>query len=289
MAKADGGTAADGNEALWRAVLTGTHPGWVRGRGIHRLLPSSPRCKFCAAPFGAPGTLLMRLWGRGRSAYHPRMCDFCERFATQHPGGAEVEISMLFADVRGSTALAEQLRPAAFSQVLKRFYAVATEVLGQTDAIVDKLVGDEVIGLFLPALVGRGHARAAVDAAQALLRATGHADPEGPWLPVGAGVHTGTVYYGTVRAGVGAPDITVLGDAVNTTARLAALAGPGEVLLSETTYAAACTAGGERDGRAGPAALEQRRLTLRGRSEPVDVRVLHVGLPRGNTERQAVG
>src|SRR5262249_37678914 len=96
-------------EELWRAVLTGQHPDMRRGRRLNRLIPSGPRCKLCNAPFGAPGLLLMRLRGRGPSKSNPRICNFCERFAAQHPGGAEIELSLLFADVRGSTGLAERV------------------------------------------------------------------------------------------------------------------------------------------------------------------------------------
>jgi len=71
---------------------------------------------------------------------------------------------------------------------MNRFYAAATRVLLDTDAVIDKLVGDEVSGLHLPFL-GERQARLAVDAARRLLWATGHGAAGGPWLPVG--VHTG--------------------------------------------------------------------------------------------------
>jgi hypothetical protein len=63
-------------EQLWRSVLTGDHPDMRRGRWLHRLIPSSPRCKMCNAPFGAPGTFYMRLRGRGPSNLNPRFCNF---------------------------------------------------------------------------------------------------------------------------------------------------------------------------------------------------------------------
>jgi adenylate cyclase len=173
-------------------------------------------------------------------------------------------LTLLFADVRGSTGLAERTSPLEFSRLMNRFYRVATGVLIDSEAIIDKFVGDEVVALFVPALAGSEHLRAAVRAGRGLLRATGHTDAGGPWLPVGVGIHTGTAYVGSV-GGEGVTDITALGDAVNTAARLASTAGPGEVLVSEATCAAAGldTAG-----------MEQRQLALRGRSEPVSVRVL---------------
>jgi adenylate cyclase len=91
----------------------------------------------------------------------------------KHPGGAEVELSMLFVDVRGSTPLAERLGAAEFSRMMNKFYETATNVLIQTDAFIDKLVGDEVIGLYLPIFAGKEHAQKAVEAAGEMLRATG--------------------------------------------------------------------------------------------------------------------
>lgn len=188
---------------------------------------------------------------------------------TRHQGGAEIELTMLFADVRGSTILAEQMSASDFSQLMKRFYVVATEVLVKTDALIDKLVGDEVIGLFIPGYAGPEHARQAVQAAQELLHVMGHLDPDGPWLPVGVGVHTGVAYLGAMEgsSGTGA-DITALGDNVNITARLSSNAASGEILVSDATYAAAKLDLGN---------LEQRQLELKGKSELVNVRVLGVG------------
>jgi adenylate cyclase len=148
---------------------------------------------------------------------------------------------------------------------MNRFYGAATEALLQADALIDKFVGDEVIGLFIPALLGSEHPRSAVEAGRNLLHATGHADASGPWLPVGVGVHTGTAFVGSVGSEV--TDITALGDSVNTASRLASEAGPGELLVSEAT----CVAAGMDIE-----ALEGRQLQVKGREEPVAVRVLRV-------------
>ncbi len=153
-----------------------------------------------------------------------------------------------------------------FSQLMNRFYAAATGVLIKTDALIDKLVGDEVIGVYFPAFAGSEPARLAVQAAQELLRVTGHGDPGGPWLPVGVGVHTGITFFGTVSGADGTfSDFTALGDNVNITARLASQAGPGEALISDAT----CSAAGLDLGH-----LELRQLELKGKSEPVSVRVM---------------
>lgn len=187
--------------------------------------------------------------------------EFCRRY----PGGTELEISMLFVDVRNSTRLAEGMRPAEFSRLMNRFYRVATDALIRTDAYIDKFVGDEVIGLYFPLFAGKNHAAAAIEGAGQLLAAM-RTTAGAAALPIGVGVHTGVAYVGTVRGTEGSiQDITALGDNVNITARLASQAGAGEALVSE----AACTSAGHPGGDA-----EQRCLELKGKSVPVNVRVI---------------
>jgi adenylate cyclase len=258
-------------EEQWRAILAGNHPAERRYRRIFGLLPSNPRCKWCNAPFHGPGATIMHLMGKHPSNTNPNFCNICDDFARQNIGGAEVELSMLFADVRGSTTLAEQMDITEFSQLISRFYAVATGVLIRHDAFIDKLVGDQATGFFLPGMAGLDYNRQAVLAAQELLRATGHADPAGPWVPVGIGVHKGTAFVGAVGAKDGIADITALGDAVNVAARLSSNAGPGEILVSEEAYGSAGF---------GNSDTEQRSLSLKGRSQPVTVRVLHATAER---------
>ena len=189
-------------------------------------------------------------------------------FTKRYPGGTELEISMLFVDVRGSTDLAERMTATDFAQLMNRFYEAATDVLIRTDAVIDKLVGDEVMALYVPLFTGPNHARPAVHAAQELLRATGHGEKQGPWLPVGVGVHTGVAFVGTVMGAEGSvDDITALGDNVNVAARLASMAAPGEALISEAACACADVNLGE---------VDQRKLELKGRSEPILARVLRV-------------
>src|SRR5438093_4287564 len=251
-------------EAEWHDLLTGEHPHFQHKSRL-RFIPSSPRCKLCAAPFGRPGAAMFRRYGYGPWEKNPRICKRClsamETHAKSCPGpdeegvgGAEVELSILFADVRGSSKLARQMPVLAFTRLMNRFYAVSTQVLIDADGIVEKFVGDEVAGLFLPFLTGPDHANGAVEAAQALMVATGHASDEGPWCPLGAGVHTGTAFVGFVKAS-SAGDFTALGDPVNITAHLAAQAAIGEVLVTNEASTAAAMTG---DG------LERRQLSLKG-------------------------
>ncbi len=256
------------NEQLWHALATQGSPDRKRLRQLYRLLPANPRCKNCYAPFQGIGGTVMRLVFHKRPSHHnPLVCNVCEDFAARHPGGTEIEMAMLFADVRGSTTLAEQMRPSEFSRLINRFYSTALDIIAQADGVVDRLVGDEMIGYFLPGFSGPDYTCRAIEAAQALLKATGHASLHGPWIPVGIGVHQGVAYFGTVGEKDGTIDVTALGDAVNATSRLASSAGAGEILISDDAYHAA---GLERPD------LERRNLRLKGRIEPMSVRVMNI-------------
>jgi adenylate cyclase len=252
-------------EEEWYKMLTEGEPIPRPLYHLHGLLPSDPRCKLCGSPFKGWGGFIMHLMGRDPSRYNPRFCVKCEVW--EHPGGAEVVLTMLFADVRGSTTLAEQMSAREFSQLINRFYKVATHVLIQTDALVDRLMGDEAIGLYVPGFAGPQHPRKAIEAAQDLLRLTGHRDLKGPWLPVGIGIHTGRAFVGVVGSEESTADFTALGDNVNITARLASQAGPGEILISDSACAAADIDLGK---------LDHRQLELKGKSEPIGVHVMHI-------------
>lgn len=240
-------------------MLTGDYPRLHSMRRMWGALPTGPRCKLCNAPFRGPGGLLMRTIGYGPSPLNRRLCKWCLRAVHRHPGGAEVEVSVLMADVRGSTGLAEQMPPEEFSRLLARFYGAAAEVIDEQDGIVDKFVGDAAVALFIPGFAGAGHAAAAITAARRLLERTGNDSPS-PWVPIGVGVHTGTSFVGSVGEG-DARDFTALGDTVNAAARLSALAGAGEILIS---------ADAARAGELDTAGLEHRTLELRGRDGTLD-------------------
>jgi adenylate cyclase len=205
----------------------------------------------------------MQLIGLGPWPGNSKYCSGCFKDLYRHRDGAEIECTLLFADIRGSTQLAESMPSTEFRTHLDRFYATAAEVLIDHEAIVDKFVGDEVIGIFVPALTRGNHASQAIDAGMELLRATGH-ETDAPWVPIGIGVNTGLAYVGVVGTAEHV-EFTALGDAVNVTARLASLAAAGEILVTEAAVEAAAAF---IDGR------ERRRLDLRGRSEATDVVVL---------------
>jgi adenylate cyclase len=259
------GSRGDRNEAYWRDYLTRGSSAEHYGRLLFKRIPSDPRCRLCAAPFAGLGAPVMRLIGKQPSNSSPHICNACFVNLRQHHGGAEVDGSLLFADVRGSTTLAESMSPGAFHDLLDRFYTTAIKVVFDHDGAIDKFVGDELVAIFFPLLSGERHAERAVEAAQALLRATGHADLGGPWLPVGAGVNSGRVWFGVVGDGEHT-ELTALGDRVNVTARLASAAQAGEVLV---TREAASAAGLDPT-------LERRSLELKGKAEATEVVALRV-------------
>lgn len=192
---------------------------------------------------------------------NPHLCNQCERFAERFPGGAEVEISILFADIRGSTPLAEKLGTREFSELIHRFYIAGTKPLFSHYAYIEKFVGDGLTAFFTPAFSGPNHALTAIEAGKEILQATGHGKGKEPWIPVGVGVNTGTAYIGSMKMEGGRTDITILGDVVNTTARLCSQAAPGEVLIGQNAM--------EMSGLVKDQ-YEAKHLTLKGKKEPVD-------------------
>ncbi len=166
---------------------------------------------------------------------------------------------MLYADVRGSTQIAARMRPAEFGALMQRFFRTATKVFSKSDAMVDKMVGDEVIGVYLPGLTGSDYRQRAVAAGIELLRETGHADPAGPWLSIGVGVHAGETFVGSIGDEGGAYQFAALGDTMNFGARLVAAAKAGELMISEAVWQQV----------SGKIVAEPRTLTLKGYDQPV--------------------
>ena len=137
----------------------------------------------------------------------------------------------------------------------------------QHNALINRLMGDQVIALFVPRFAGKYHAKVAVHAARELLRATGHGNRAGPWIPVGVGIHTGIAYVGSVGSAKGVNEIAVLGSAANMCARLSSKAAAGEILISEDSV---------KFGNLDEDGLESCPLELKGVSQPVSVRVMKV-------------
>ena len=231
--------------------------------GFFRILPHDPRCKLCNAPFhGIGGMVVGALYGRKQSGLNPRFCNVCEEFAKKFPGGAEVEMSMLFADVRGSTALSEQMTSVEFSTLINRFYVGSTKAIAEEDGLVEKLAGDAVAAFWGAGFAGKDYVARTLRAAQTISRLM-----QRQKIPVGIGVHAGRAYFGAMGSSEGLVDISAIGEEVNAAARLASKAAAGEIIISETALVRAHMDGSE---------LESRKLELKGISEPVSVRVIRV-------------
>ena len=249
-------------DELWREWFTTS--AFSAEKRIHRmlrLLPHEPRCKFCHAPFQGIGSFFVRaVYGKKQSSLNPRFCSVCEDFAGRFPGGAEVEMSMLFADVRGSTALSEQMSPMDFSRLINRFYVDSTNAIIEEDGLVEKLAGDSVAAFWGAGFAGPNYVQRTLNVARNMSRMMVQRR-----IPVGIGVHTGIAYFGSMGAADGLVDIAAIGDEVNLAARLASKAAAGEIIVSEQALEKAGTDGSE---------LESRSLELKGIRGPVMVRVI---------------
>src|SRR3954451_21354449 len=239
----------------WQTLLVDGYEPLKRVQKVFSKLPSNPRCAMCKSAFGGVGGRIFGWTGRKPSRKNPNLCQYC--FDHLPDGGIELDIGVVFADVRGSTALGEQSTATDFAERLNHFYAAAAEMLIDHDGIIDKLIGDEVMALFLPGLGGPDYRRRAALAAIDLAGA-GHG------LPVGVAANAGTAYVGNVGSGT-VKDFTALGDAVNTASRLQSHAAAGEVVLVTALY--------DLVAMDHPNARSER-VDVRGRETAVDIHVL---------------
>lgn len=241
-------------EMSWEKVLIDGHASLVRARHVFRYLPSAPRCKVCNNPFGGPVGRLLAAAGFTPSRKNPNLCSRC--CDALPVGGAEVDIAVLFADVRGSTALGQRGVAADFAASLNRFYVAAMRTLLRHDAVIDKLIGDQIMAFFVQGISGVDYRRRAVRAAMELLEAVGYGSDEGPGVDVGMAVNAGIAYVGNVGGAV--VDFTALGDPVNVAARMQQKAAGGELLV----------AAGVADDLIADAPT--RNLDLRGYQQPIN-------------------
>ena len=238
----------------WDKLLTEGHASLVRARRVFRYLPSAPRCKVCNNPFGGPVGRVFAAAGFSPSRKNPNLCGRC--CDSLPAGGAEVDVAVLFADVRGSTALGQRGVAADFAAVLNRFYIAATRTLLRHDAVIDKLIGDEIMAFFVRGISGPLYRSRAVLAGMELLNTVGYGSDEGPWLELGVAVNAGVAYVGNVGGAV--VDFTALGDPVNVSARMQRHAAGGELLV----------ASGVADELMEN--TPRRRLNLRGHERPIN-------------------
>lgn len=240
--------------AIWR-MQEGLVPSMFRR--TWKALPGSPRCGMCCAPFEGAGSWVVRPLGYRPSRKNPSLCATCVEASP--PGGVTMDVGVMFADLRGFTGRSEGMSPAEVSTLLRRFYGCAERVLFP-EAVIDKLIGDEVMALYLPAFTSRFTDRTAadvmIDHARELLRAVGYGTAEGPFVELGIGADFGEAFVGNIgdRA---VYDFTAVGNTVNTASRLQGIAAAGEIVVSERVAAATSADPGE------PVEVD-----LKGKAEP---------------------
>jgi adenylate cyclase len=247
-------------EPRWSGIFRGETPMALApriGRRLYGLAPSPWRCKFCNAPFRGPYAGTFRRLGYTPSRKNPHICARCIERAPE--GGAIVPMSVLFADVRGYTSIAENLSSVEATAFLQRFYEASSKALLAQEAVLGQIAGDEVMAFFVPGLAGDGYRRKAVAGARALLESVGYGTREGAWLTVGVGICSGEQFLGNVGGG-GFKDFTALGDVTNTAARLQALAEGGEIGFCQMTYEAVADEYPD---------AERRALQLKGKRTPM--------------------
>jgi adenylate cyclase len=245
---------------MWHALLTGEDPSLLRIRRVWKHIPAAPRCKVCASPFHGIGGAAAKLFWHGPMQDNPLLCKACFGQLSKHPGGTELEITVLFADVRGSTGLAERISASAFRGLLQDYYRTAGTAIDGNGGIIDKFLGDGVMALFIPVIAGENHASRAVQAGKEILAAVDRSGLGEKGLMIGAGIHTGEAFVGAI--GINDKiDFTALGDTVNIAARLGGIAGPGELLVSRPTW--------ERAGLGTPP--DEREVEIAGRTGNLSV------------------
>lgn len=181
-------------------------------------------------------------------------------FASVAPAGERRPMAVVFSDIRGFTAFSERVAPEAVVELVNRYLAAQAEPVAVHGGDVDKFVGDELMAVF----DGTDAAQRAVSCALALVAAVDGARLCDEEPRVGVGVAFGEVVAGSI----GSParmDFTVMGDVVNTAARLVSAAGPGEVLVTDAVRAACPHAG------AGPSFVPLPPLVAKGKKDPLSV------------------
>lgn len=245
----------------WHELLTGdpsASPGLSR---LFKRLPAAPRCKACGVPFAGPYAPVLRALRWKPWELNQQLCKWCFDGIGKRRGGAEVPVSLLFADVRGSTSLAEQMTPGDFRSLLDRFFTMVFLAVDSHHGAIDHIVGDGVMAFWTPGFGGDDHPDHAVAAGRSLVANMASDSSAGPGFPAGVGVHTGLAWVGVVGE-TGAHDFTVLGDIPNTVARLGSAGGGGELVMSDQIVEEASV---ETTG------LERRLLDLKGKAEPFPV------------------
>ena len=252
-----------GNEELWTMLFATGDPKLQKMHSLHSKLPAKPRCRLCLAPFKGLGGWFMRLKGKKPNSRNPNFCNDCDKLLEAFPGGADVEMSMLYVDIRHSTEYTQNHKTADVSRRINTFLSEATNTITENDGFIMAFYGDCVVAAWPPGFSGQDHALKVFRTAQQLVTSKNMVDSEGEAIPVGVGVHTGPVYIGTVTALQGSfRDVSIFGNNVNLTSRLASHATAMQALGTREII----TAAGKK-----PESFKTETVELKGFAEPVEV------------------
>jgi adenylate cyclase len=155
-------------------------------------------------------------------------------------GGALSEVTLLFSDIRGFTAMSETAAPQDIVRMLNEYFELMVDVIFKYEGTLDKFVGDEIIALFgAPVAMENAELKAvqcALDMSKVLSEFNRTRIAEGlTEIKIGIGINTGMVVTGAIGSSR-ALQYTAIGDAMNTTARLCSIAQAGQIILSEATF-----------------------------------------------------
>lgn len=181
-------------------------------------------------------------------------------------GGSKRRVVTLFADIRGFTSLSEEMSPDEIASLLTDYFTEMVEIVFRHGGTLDKFIGDALMALWGAPLSRPDDADRAVEAALDMQRALARLNSA--WIrqgrrtvSVGIGINVGEVFAGNIGSDRRL-EYTVIGDAVNTAARLCSQAGPGEILIAQPLYAALTTK---------PPVSALTPLPLRGKAQAVPV------------------
>lgn len=170
----------------------------------------------------------------------PAMVENIRAIDTIELGGEEREISVVFADVRGFTRFSERLEPEALMTIINRYLTVSSDAIHLYEGLIDKYMGDAVVGLYNTQLNPQedDHALRAARAAMSMIydvRALHEVLTPENRLWYGIGIDTGMAVLGNVGSEE-RKEFTALGKPLNYAKKLQEAAEPGEIMLSEATY-----------------------------------------------------
>lgn len=201
------------------------------------------------------------------------------------PGGERRSITILFADIRGFTAIAEGMSPDAIAHMLTEYFSEMVDVIFEHGGALDKFIGDALMALWGAPLARDSDPRRALDAAGAMQQGVDALNARWtaagrPAIGVGIGINYGEVFVGNIGS-LRRLEYTVIGDAVNVAQRLSSQAAAGEILVSDA-FRSASGHGFEAE--------QQPALGLRGKSRAVEVfRIRRAGMDGGRQRTSAGG